>query len=393
MPTPLLIISDAPTSGTGFGRITRDLSTRIAAHMPDVFRVATLGYGGSYSRSLPFAQYSIEMNDWVILNLPEVWDDFAEDEPGIIMTIWDASRLLWFARPENCTDKRLQKFLQTAKFKRWGYFPIDATGPHDKLTVVLKHILEGYDRILAYSAWAAEIVDRTFGKVFCEHRPHGIDTSVFYPRNRHAARHGFGERIGARSSKGKFFSIPDDSLAIGIVATNQVRKDWGLGIETVAEIKKVRKVLLWCHTDALERHWSLPALLSDFGGFDDSNTAISTIELTDEQMAFCYSAMDVTLAIGLGEGFGFGAAESLACGVPAVAPNYGGGEFIPKYFLVDPVATRIEGPYNCIRPVMDYSDFASTAMAVVGKKPKCPQYIDWTNLWPRWEEWLRKGVV
>ena len=90
MPTPLLILSDAPTAGTGLGRITRDIAKRIRADLSDVFEVATLGYGGSYSRSLDFPQYSMEMKDWRVFNLPEVWRDFAGSRKGILMTIWDA---------------------------------------------------------------------------------------------------------------------------------------------------------------------------------------------------------------------------------------------------------------------------------------------------------------
>src|SRR5882672_10673656 len=314
-PTPLLIISDGATAGTGLSRITKDLSVKIAAHLPDVFRVATLGYGGPYSRALPFHQYVMEMKDWVIFNLPEVWSDFAGEQKGIILTIWDASRLLWFAHPENCGDVRVRKFLQEATFTKWGYFPMDATGPHDKLTAILKHTIEGYDRVLAYSKWAEDILRRTlWEKPLLEtltNLPHGIDTSIFFPRAKAQARAGFGERIGMRNQTGKWLYIPDNFFVVGIVATNQTRKDFGLGLQTVAALSKDHPVMVWVHTDELERHWSLPALLNDFGL---KNHAVTTVPLTDEQLSWCYSAADITLAIGLGEGFGFSAAESLACG-------------------------------------------------------------------------------
>jgi glycosyltransferase involved in cell wall biosynthesis len=394
--TPILILSDAVTAGTGLARIARDLATRIHAHLPE-FRVGSLGYGGSYSSRLGFPQYQMEMSDWVVHNLPEVWEDFAGDEKGIILWIWDGSRALWFARPECCPDQRLRKWLAKAPIQKWGYFPIDATGPHDKLTGILKHTIEGYDRILAYSGWAEAILRRTLSSPKLDgltNLPHGLDTSVFYPRDRHAARHGFGERIGARTAKGKWFNIPDDVFLVGIVATNQIRKDWGLGIQTVAELAKDRKVMIWGHTDVLERHWSIPALLNDFGLID--NHIITSLDLSDEQMAWAYSACDLTLSIGLGEGFGFGAAESLACGTPTIAPNYGGGEFIPKEFLVEPAAWRLEGPYDCYRPVMDVTDFARQALKVsLTDRPQgslLPSRYEWPRLWPEWAEWLKVGL-
>lgn len=399
MPTPLLIISDAPTSGTGLGRITRDLAVRIAANLKDEFRVGTLGYGGTYSRALDFPQYVIEgMENWVLPILPEVWQDFAGEEKGILLTIWDASRLLWLSRPENCGDPRLRRWLQAQRPELWGYFPVDATGVNDKLTGIIKHTIEGYNRVLAYSNWAADILKNTLGDndgLHIEALPHGIDTSVFYPRNRTQARHGFGQRIGAKNLKGKKtgqpVSIADDALLIGIVATNQVRKDWGLGISTVAELAKERNVVLWIHTDVLERHWSIPALLYDFGL--QENAIVTIVDLSDEQMAWAYSACDVTLGIGLGEGFGYPIFESLACGTPCIHGNYGGAaEHMPPEMLVHAEAERIEGPYNCVRQVYFDYEWKDKVIAVSKLRTELPAHLDWNALWPRWAEWLKAGL-
>jgi glycosyltransferase involved in cell wall biosynthesis len=397
MKTPILILSDAPTANTGLGRITRDVATRIHANMGDVFECGTIGYGGSYSRSLGFPQYTLDMHEWVAFNLPEVWRDFTGDRKGILLTIWDSSRLRWLTHPETCPDPRLKKFLISQPFEKWAYLPIDATGPHDRLTGILKNTIEGFDRALAYSQWAHDILRRTLHPAMdLDWVPHGIDTSVFFPRHRVQARHSFGARINAKYVKGKrmgqFVGIPDDAFFIGIVATNQIRKDWAWGLTTVAELAKERNTWVWIHTDEMERHFSIPALLNDF---NLSENAIVTIaEFTDEQMAWCYSACDCTIAIGLGEGFGFSAAESLACGVPAVAPDYGGGEFIPTEFLVKPMAYRMEGPYNCIRPVMSAKDAASVVRKQKNHHTFCPDSINWNGptLWKRWEEWLRKGL-
>lgn len=404
-PTPLLIISDAPTAGSGLGRITRDLATRIAIHMPEAFRVGCLGYGGPGSCKLPFPQYTIEgMHDWVIPTLPEVCEDFFGEEKVRIMTIWDASRLMWLSRPETCEDKYLSKWLQAKKPELWGYFPIDATGPFDKLSAAPKYTMEKFDRVLCYSEWAQDIVTRTLSYDWIKTSidginwlPHGIDCSVFYPRNRTQARHGFGRRIGAFTAKGKEFSVPDDALMIGIVATNQTRKDFGLGIQTVAELAKEHNVYLWIHTDKLERAWSIPALLTDFNL--SSKTVVTQAAFTDEQMAWLYCACDVTLGIGLGEGYGYPIFESLACGTPCIHGNYGGAaEHIPDHMLVDPadspheIEYRLEGLYNCYRPVYSPKEWAWRVQQQKGKNWDFPRHLDWTELWPRWEQWLRKGV-
>jgi len=396
MPTPLLIISDAPTSGTGLGRITRDLATRIAQHLPE-FRVATLGYGGPYSRKLPFQQYNMEMSNWVIFNLPEVWEDFAGEENGIVMTIWDPSRLLWFSRPENCEVPALQKFLKEASFQKWGYFPIDATGPNDRLTVVLKHTIEGYDRVLAYSKWAEEILRRTLWKKplleTLDSLPHGIDTTVFHPYDKAESRANFGERIGMRNQSGKWLSIPEEFYTVGIVATNQARKDFGIAFQVLAEVMKQKegKILAWIHTDRLENTWGLPALIHDFG---TKNHALTMAALSDEKMAQCYSACDITLGIGLGEGFGYPIFESLACGVPCFHGDYAGAaEHMIDALKVEPSCFHLETPYNCYRPIFTRHAWTQAINAwPAATKIELPESLDWNTLWPRWAEWFRKGL-
>jgi len=396
MPIPILIISDAPTAGSGLGRITRDLATRIAQCLPE-FRVATLGYGGTSTRTLPFHQYDATMQDWVIFNLPDVWKDHAGDEEGIILTIWDATRLLWFSRPENCPDPRLKKFLEEGKFQRWGYFPMDANGISGKLRLYLKHIVEGYDRVLAYSKWAENILRCTLDDkdllAGLTNLPHGIDRSVFYPRPKVQARHSFGHRLGARNQKGNPIGIPDDATMIGIVATNQVRKDYGLGLSVVSRLKRQgEKLSLWIHTDELERHWCIPALLDDLDLMKEA--IVTVVPYTDEIMAWAYSACDVTLGIGLGEGFGYPIFESLACGTPCIHGDDGGApEHMPSGMLVKPVGTRIEGIYNCIRSVYDPDDWVRAVNWQFPQHFSFPAHLDWNNLWPQWEDWFKAGIL
>ena len=393
MKIPLLIFSDAISAPTGLARITRDIATRVAANLGDVFKVGTIGYGGSGSSRFLFQQYSwTHNNEWIIHDLPEIWQDFAGDQKGIFLSVYDPHRMLWLARPETCSDVRVRRFLEKTPFLKWGYFPIDATGPHNKLSVMLRECLLGYDRILCYSEWARQIVENTIGtdeakQRDLDQRPHGIDTSVFYPRERHYQREQFG-----KLAVGKDVSIGADEFLIGIVATNQARKDYGLGISTVAEIAKERKVRLWIHTDALDRHWSIPYLLSDFGL--TGHNFISLSQHSDDTMAKLYSACDVTLGIGLGEGFGYPIFESLACSTPCIHGNYGGAaEHLPVEMRVHAFGTRFEGVYNCVRPVYGPYLWAEFAQRKIFRQPvSLPGHLDWNNLWPRWEEWFRAGI-
>jgi len=403
---PLLILSDAVSSPTGLGRIAREIAVRADANLKDVCRIATLGCGGPGSRRFNFPQYAIEgMNDFVILNLPEVWEDWAGSEAGILLAIWDASRLGWLSRPEmSCENPVLQSFLTSAKMKRWIYAPLDACGPNGLLSYPLIQSLLGFDRVLAYSEWAENILRGSLGEKAAQKRdldsvPHGIDPEVFHPYEQVACKANFSSITGSATVRGLQMAVLSDKPLVGAVATNQSRKDWGLWAECCALfLSRHPNAWFWIHTDSLERYWSIPALLMDFGLID--RTLISVGHLSDQQMAKAYSACDLTLGIGAGEGFGFPIFESLFCGTPCIHGNYGGApEHMSEPLLVNPArlwngdpAYRYEGLYCCKRPVFSAIDWANTMDSMLGKRMNRPGELDWENVWPRFEAWFRKGL-
>jgi len=390
--TPILLIGDAPSAQSGLGRILRDLAVRIHTNMSDVFDVATFGYGGIGDRSLPFPQYHIEeMKDWFIPTLPNVWDNFAQGRKGVVFTIWDASRTLWLAKPKTCRDPVMREWLQTKPFKLWGYPAMDATGPNGGLTFVIKETLLGYDRVIAYSQWAEDMISASLtrgeaNQLNLHHLPHGIDTSVFFPRDKAKSRSIFTDTLRFNGPK-----LKDNEKIIGIIATNQARKDYGLAIQALAGVRDI-PFRVYIQIDKLERHWSIPALLKDYGLLE--RAIVMTMPVTDEVMSHIYSACDLTLGIGP-EGFGLPIFESLACGTPVLAGSYGGQAEWLEY-SIDPVAFRIEGPYNSFRPVHDPQRWARDITSILTEgfdfDALLPDPLDWKNLWPRWQKWLGDGV-
>lgn len=400
---PLLILSDAPTAGTGLGRIARDIATRTAEKLGDIFNVATLGYGGCGSSKLPFQQYVIEgMQDWIVSSLPTVWDDFAGDQRGIILTIWDATRLVWFAEPKNSQlldkDQQFRDWLIKPPFERWGYFPIDAWGPFRKLTFPVTQSLLRYDRVLAYSKWAEDIIMESFkgtrALVDVHSLPHGIDEDMFFSVDHEAARLMFFARSGAQTLFGKQQPLQKNELLVGVVATNQLRKDWSLACEVVAELKNKWRgpVRMWMHVDSIDRHWSIPGLIADYGLIDEA--MISLRHNPDDYMRDAYGACDVTLGIGLGEGFGYPIFESIFSGTPCVHGNYGGApEHMTEECLVEPIAYFSEGITGSKRPVFNPNDWVEKILGVAGKRSVMPAELGWSKLWTRWERWLRQGAL
>ena len=402
MTTPLLVVSDAPTAGTGLGRITADLASRIAANLSDIYRVATLGYGGINSRHLPYRHYTAEgMNGWVIPTLPEVWDDWAGKERGVIMFVSDPSRLQWFSRPEMSEELSkypdLKKFLTNPPFKKWIYAPVDASGPNSRLTFPLAQNLLGFDKILAYGRWGEDVIRETLGDQESEKRgltslPHGIDTEIFYPRDRQTSRAFFFSITGAATLRGERELIKPDEALIGIVATNQSRKDFGMALEAVSILSRQREIRLWIHTDTMEREsaWSLPALLIDFGLVD--RTILSLGHLPDDSLAKAYSACDVVLGIAP-EGFGYAHVESLACGTPCVTGSFAGGaELVSRTMRVDPIAFRYEGIWASKRPVYNPQDWAEKANSWIGSRATLDRKYEWTENWKNWEVYLKEAA-
>lgn len=392
---PILILSDNPNGVTGLGRITRELALRIHGHMSDTFEVATLGIGGTISRNLPFQQYQIhKLESWAVVDLPKVWADFAGDRKGIVLAIWNPSSVFWLADPSKLPAGELRTFLESKPFETWLYAPIDAEGPGGFLSAEVTDTLSGFDRVLAYTKWAANMNDRSRGldeeSVFAtDFLPHGIETSAFYPRDRKEARASFLDRV---TEYKKPPALKDDLYLVGICATNSQRKDWALGME-VCQILLERgvNVGLWAHTNVLKKHWDILAMAKAFGL--EGRIIPSVKRLSDDDMAMAYSACDVTFGIGSGEGWGLTSMESIACGVPCVTGKYAAAaEIVPPEYLVNPCGWYYDGWYANRRPVFDPKEWATVAMRAANTKAVLPAYIDWNNCWVEWSEWLLAGV-
>jgi glycosyltransferase involved in cell wall biosynthesis len=388
---PLLIMSDAVTSSTGLGRVTRDLAGRIHEHLSEVFEVAVFGYGGTNSYTIPYKQFPVRrIDNWVLPELPWVWNDFSQGRQGILLAIWNPGWLPWLADPSTLPPCGLRTFLESKPFEKWIYAPIDAEGWEGGLPEKVTEILGGFDRILHYSDWSATIDGDDRRRDWL---PHGIDTSVFYPRNPRAVRQNFIESVSGRHAK----PISDDVKIIGIIATNSGRKDWGLGFEACARLREQgHNIGIWAHTDLFQKHWDLVQMANEFGL---ANRVIFTNGfLSDETMAMAYSGCDLTFAIGAGEGFGFPIAESLACGTPVIHGNYGGGaDMVPTPCLVAPRAWKWDGGmYINRRPVYSAFEWAEIAAEVLKVEKSGDSLLDldfsWDELWPKWQAWLEEGV-
>lgn len=369
--TPILFISDSPSLHSGLARIGRGLAC-LSAECPE-FRVGYLGRGGIASKQIPIPQYTFPesqgFGDEALIQ--HVWRDFANDGAGIIFVINDASRCRWLSRG-SWLDKRRDRV------QSWTYVPVDSHTPGGTLSGIERDSLMGYSRILAYGPFGAQVLSATVGQVV-DWIPHGISLDKFQPRDRVAARIAM--------------QFDERDKVVGCVMTNQARKDWNVAIKTFSLLPSDWR--MWAHIDVLERHWSLPALIEEYGVADRMKVTM-TGDMNDLEMSYAFSACNVTI-MPSSEGFGFPIAESLACGIPVVHSAYAGGNWgldTVRYIL--PTAYRVEGPFNAMRPLFDPEAFATAAIGFRPSTEECVASVDhlsWPKLWKGcWKKWMSAGM-
>lgn len=383
---PLLLISDSPGQPTGLARLCRDLATLTSA-MPE-FRVAVLGrtpYTGIDSRHFPWKSYPFpEAGQWGQDYILPAWKDFAGTDAGIIMSLWDLSRMLWFTSPRGMKED-LERFLGPGRnYAKWAYVPVDATGPDEHgLPVGMVEAARGYERMCAASEWGANVIRRHRP---CNWVPHGLDMAKF--------------SIGPRRGT---LDWPEDQITCGVVMANQSRKDWPVAFECARILKSDlgNRFKLWAHTDVMIGYWNLYALATDYGVGDSIEV---TLDLTDEQLAQRYSACEATILPTGGEGFGYPIAESLACGTACITTDYAAGqELVDEDCRVGAVAYRVDTQHDVRRAVLSGWGFASRVKAQIERKQEDWDYraqelrhkvehLDWKNLKYVWERWFREGI-
>lgn len=400
----LLIYGDAVDMHSGLSRIARDLAL-ISSTLPD-FHTATFGRNAVGSSRFPFPQYAFSSSDqWGEHKLPQVWRDFTRGEGngnGAILTVWDASRLLWFAGLSPTGNPELDSFLglggASPSFSRWGYFMIDGTGP-DGLTLPTESraVLSCYDRVLVSSAWGADVARKS--GVECEWIPHPIDHQKFkFDPN----------RADRREEQGVFGKV-----VVGCCMTNQSRKDWPTAFAIAGLLAKSygNRFLFWVHTDSLGMeqgaYWNLRALAADYGVPADCIRFTLTGSHTDSMMATFYNCCDATFLCSGGEGFGYPVAESLCCGCPVISQDWAASaELLDQWpdWKVPIGAFRLDTSHNILRAVhspylwVKAIEGAIEMGRVEGQEWRKEVSESMSHLWIQnlkkiWKRWLVEGVA
>lgn len=411
---PFLIYGDGPRLPTGLARIARDLTARLYAHQDELgIRVAQVGVdwpGGWHWQPWDFMGFQPNNQDQGRAAVECAVNELRLEtgQKPIVLMIMDPARC-WDLTHRVQYTSRLPDAPTTLDCEFWGYFPLDAQNRLNAIGGPAARAVMDTQRVLGYGRWGAGLLRRTLEQLQPRYKrltvppvkpvpylPHGIETRVFHP----------GVPLTEADSQFQTWAEQQGgAVRIGCVATNQARKDLGLLFSTVAELKAQGvQVAVWLHTDKLTHVWDIGELVRTCG-LDVAQVAVSIEELSDAQMAARYAWSDLTLAPGLGEGFGYPIVESLACGTPVIHGDYAGGvELVPHPdWLVPAVAWRLESIYALLRPVYHPKDWADAVSRVVTRTAEEPElmtaychgavaHLDWEYLWPRWQSWITQGL-
>lgn len=383
MAIPFVLVGDGPQDSTGLGRILRDLGRHIRAEL-DVELLSVGGPPLPLWRVWPHVPMgeAERGDDWGATFVADVYRQVFGTRPGILWVIWDPSRLAPY--------RALQLPVQL-----WSYPALDAPSVAGTVSGPAGEAVCRADRVVAYGRWAAGILQATGVSRHVPYLPHGIAWTA--PAATPVNTAWVDEQFGPYRRQG--------DRVIGCVATNQPRKDLALYFATLAELqRRGHQVYGWLHTDHLIRHWNVVQLALDYGLA--RRVTVTTKPYTDEELLALYCACAITVAPGLGEGFGYPIVESLYAGTPVVHGDFGGGrELIPRREWRFPVRERrVEGIYNQQRPVFRAEDVANAVERVWAWQAQlgpdaaaaycrgAVAHLEWSNLWPRWRGWIRGGL-
>lgn len=204
----------------------------------------------------------------------------------------------------------------------YPWFPVD----HEPIPPAVSAKVRRSDKGITMSRFGLRMAQQVGLDTY--YVPHGVDTKIFKPTDREAAR--------------KFVDWPDGKFVVGMVAANKgfpPRKAFYQQILAFAALRKKHDdVMLYLHTDdgthggdgvdLIEYCQVLGLTVGHSKGKGGNYDVLVCDQYTylighsDEYMKAAYNAMDVLLMVSMGEGFGIPLIEAQACGCPVITGEW-----------------------------------------------------------------------
>ncbi len=189
--------------------------------------------------------------------------------------------------------------------------------------------------------------------------PHGIDTKMFQPTDRHAARR-FLE-----------LKVPSNAFIVGNVNRNQPRKRLDLTIQIFSAWIKQHRIpnaQLLLHCAQKDVGWDLRKVAAYYG-VADRLILTGAEDMRDMQeagrMKFIYNSLDVQMTTTLGEGWRLTTMEGMACGIPQIVPDSSAlGEWARPAVKIACSRTLINPEINTTGALVDEAAFVAALQSL-----------------------------
>lgn len=305
-------VSASPIAQTGYGRITRDAGYRLIDAGVNITFIGTFGdvviWGGVHDQVTPGG------NKAHILALT--------DPRSAASVINDYAKVFGFQAIIGFMDCFGLEYLNDVKMPVIGYIPID--GP---FTEKMRDYLRNYYKVIAYSLFGYQELQKWYPPSKIGYIPHGVDTDVFRPLNND-------EHDEAREwlSSVNILAPPvpkDAFLAMDMGANYGPRKCLPLLMRTWARFVERHKdnpphLLIHTNPYAPGQGYDLVAhrinlKMEEYIHFPKRDPILHPAK--DEDLSKILGASDVFIHNAVAEGFGLPLAEAMACGTPPIGPE------------------------------------------------------------------------
>lgn len=263
-------------------------------------------------------------------------------------------------------------------------------------------VLGTTDRIIVFTNWAKDVVNRTVTAVTGNKQltnigviPHGVDTSVWK------------QLPNKKELREKYFKLGDDVFLLGSVARNQPRKRLDAIMETMRIFidkyeKPGKKLMCYFHCSLKDKMgWDLIWLarwykVEDRCIFD--NRLQPGVGPENEQLNEIVNCFDAHISLTNSEGWHLPALETAAAGVPNVITNYSAHADWGKdtHLFVKVKAYYHEPVTNFIKAVADTDHAAKQIQLLYNSKKMWEDYskrgvklgnkLEWSKVCEQWVE-------
>ena len=357
--------SVAPYVRSGYGKVTKNFTTRLAVH----------GY-----KIVVSAYYGLEPGG--ILNYDNVLVVASKAGP---FGIHSAAK---FARQFKTDIQILHTdWWAFSDFPKLMPFPVlYSPMDHTNYPEEILNFTRMYKAILSLGRFQQkELKERGLNSYYL---PHGVDINTFKPLNKEECK----ERFGI-----------EDKFVFGTVAANSDKEDRKFHAGMMKAMRyfldqnpDVKDIVWLYHSNPRDPRGMPLSAIAHKWGLDNiikfMDPSISDILLREEDLAMLYNAMDVHLLCSKREGFGLPILESMACGVPNICHNFSSMPELVKGrgWLVRSLGTGlnlITTPINAETAMPDVYDLADKIKDAYFNEKKRKRYSKKCRIFARQFNW------